>query len=156
MQLRWVLLLRVLLQLLLRGMLSYSYVAFKGIVSRDFRGLHMILINRAWVPNTPLEVYYFCYSCLHIAFKASSYERVSLSKSFVSCRRLFSSPETKNKLPAEYQGNMSYPLKSFAAIENLVNLSLSHFVILCFCSFILRHNNLETYLRMISHAHTTS
>ena len=57
-QLRWVLLLRV-PRLLLRGMLSYSYVAFKGIVSRDFRGLQMILINRTWVPNIPLEVYYF-------------------------------------------------------------------------------------------------
>ena len=31
----------------------------KGIVSRDFGGLQMILMNRAWVPDVPLEVYLF-------------------------------------------------------------------------------------------------
>ena len=32
---------------------------FKGIVSRDFEGLQMILMNRTWVPDVPLEVYSF-------------------------------------------------------------------------------------------------
>ena len=32
---------------------------FKGIVSRDFDGLQMILVNRTGVPDVPLEVYSF-------------------------------------------------------------------------------------------------
>ena len=32
---------------------------FKGIVSRDFRCLQMTLMNRTWVPDVPLEVYFF-------------------------------------------------------------------------------------------------
>ena len=30
----------------------------KGIVSRDFGGLQMILMERIYVPNVPLEVYF--------------------------------------------------------------------------------------------------
>ena len=32
---------------------------FKGIVSQDFGGLQMILMNITWVPDVPLEVYFF-------------------------------------------------------------------------------------------------
>ena len=32
----------------------------------------------------------------------------------------------KNKPPAEHQGPMLYPLKSFATLQNLVRLSLEH------------------------------
>ena len=32
---------------------------FKGIVSRDFRCLQMILKDRAWVPGIPLDVIFF-------------------------------------------------------------------------------------------------
>ena len=39
---------------------------FKGIVSRDFGGLQMILINRIGVPDVPLEVYSFLNFCFHI------------------------------------------------------------------------------------------
>ena len=31
---------------------------FKGIVSQDFGWLHMILMNRTWLPDVPLEVNY--------------------------------------------------------------------------------------------------
>ena len=37
---------------------------------------------------------------------------------------LYENMNKNNKHPAEYQGNMTYPLKSFADIENLVRLSL--------------------------------
>ena len=30
----------------------------KGIVSRNFGGLQMILMDEAWVPDVPLEVYF--------------------------------------------------------------------------------------------------
>ena len=30
----------------------------KGIVSRDFQGLQMILMDRAWAPGIPLYVYF--------------------------------------------------------------------------------------------------
>ena len=40
----------------------------KGIVSRDFGGLQMILINRLCVPDVPLEVYSFLNLHLHIFF----------------------------------------------------------------------------------------
>ena len=38
----------------------------KGIVSRDFEGLQMILINRLCVPDVPLEVYSFLNFRFHI------------------------------------------------------------------------------------------
>ena len=41
---------------------------FKGIVSRDFGGLHIILMDRIGVPDVPLEVYYFLNLHLHIVF----------------------------------------------------------------------------------------
>ena len=34
-------------------------MAFKGIVSQDFEWLQMILFNRLYVPDVPLEVYSF-------------------------------------------------------------------------------------------------
>ena len=43
----------------------------KGIVSRDFEWLQMVLINlmnRSWVPDVPLVVYYFLNFRLHIVF----------------------------------------------------------------------------------------
>ena len=41
-------------------------VQFKGIVSRDFGGLQMILMDRIYVPDVPLEVYSFLNLHLHI------------------------------------------------------------------------------------------
>ena len=43
-----------------------SHLSFKGIVSRDFGGLQMILMNRTWVPDVPLEVYSFLNFRFHI------------------------------------------------------------------------------------------
>ena len=40
----------------------------KGIASRDFRGLQMILIDRIGVPDVPLKDYIFSNSCFHIVF----------------------------------------------------------------------------------------
>ena len=39
----------------------FNYCDFKGIVSRDFGDLHMILMDRIYeyVPDVPLEVYSF-------------------------------------------------------------------------------------------------
>ena len=39
---------------------------FKGIVSQDFGGLQMILLNRIGVPDVPLEVYSFLNFRFHI------------------------------------------------------------------------------------------
>ena len=44
------------------------FTAFKGIVSRDFEGLQMILMDRIGVPDVPLEVYYFLNFRFHIVF----------------------------------------------------------------------------------------
>ena len=44
---------------------DYMNSIFKGIVSRDFGGLQMILMNRTWVPDVPLEVYSFLNFCFH-------------------------------------------------------------------------------------------
>ena len=41
---------------------------FKGIVSRDFEWLQMILMNRTWIPEVPLEVFDFLNLHLHIVF----------------------------------------------------------------------------------------
>ena len=40
----------------------------KGIVSRDFQSLQMILMDRIGVPDVPLEVYYFLNFRFHIVF----------------------------------------------------------------------------------------
>ena len=40
----------------------------KGIVSRDFEWLQMILMDRLCVPDVPLEVYSFLNLHLHIVF----------------------------------------------------------------------------------------
>ena len=39
---------------------------FKGIVSRDFGGLQMILMDRIYVPDVPQEIYLFLNLHLHI------------------------------------------------------------------------------------------
>ena len=41
-------------------------VILKGIVSRDFQWLQMILV--AWVPDVPLKVYYFFNLCFHVEY----------------------------------------------------------------------------------------
>ena len=41
---------------------------FKGIVSRDFDWVQMILMNRTWIPDVPLEVYCFLNFRFHIVF----------------------------------------------------------------------------------------
>ena len=58
-------------------MLHEKYV-FKGIVSRDFEGLQMILMNRTWVPYVPLKVYSYFKLHLHTVFLFKSFERVKL------------------------------------------------------------------------------
>ena len=40
----------------------------KGIVSRNFEGLQMILMNRTWVPDVPLKVNSFLKLHFHIVF----------------------------------------------------------------------------------------
>ena len=37
-----------------------------NVVSRDFGGLQMILMNRAWVPDVPLKVSLFLKFCFYI------------------------------------------------------------------------------------------
>ena len=49
-------------------LIIYDECTFKGIVSRDFEGLQMILMDRIGVPDVPLEVYSFLNLHLHIAF----------------------------------------------------------------------------------------
>ena len=44
-------------------------VILKGIVSRDFQWLQMILVDVAWVPDVPLKVYYFFNLCFHVECK---------------------------------------------------------------------------------------
>ena len=51
---------------------------FKGIVSRDFGGLQMILIDRIGVPNVLLKVYSFLNFRFHIVIQVQSFERVKL------------------------------------------------------------------------------
>ena len=41
----------------------------KGIVTRDFGGLQMILMDRIGVPDVPLEAYSFLNFCFHIVIK---------------------------------------------------------------------------------------
>ena len=41
---------------------------FKGIVSRDFEGLQMILMNRTLVPDVPLKLYSFLKLHYHFVF----------------------------------------------------------------------------------------
>ena len=47
----------------------------KGIVSRAFKWLQMILMNRTWVPGVPQDVYFFN-SCFHIVLQDQSFEQV--------------------------------------------------------------------------------
>ena len=49
---------------------------FKGIVSRDFEWLQMILINRLCVPDVLLDVYSFLNFRFHVVVQ--SFERVKL------------------------------------------------------------------------------
>ena len=46
--------------------MRFEKYEFKGIVSRDFGGLQMILMDRIYVPDVPLEVYSFLNLHLHI------------------------------------------------------------------------------------------
>ena len=55
-----------------------TYRPFKGIVSRDFGGLQMILMDRIGVPDVPLKDYIFSNSCFHIVFSFLSLQRVKL------------------------------------------------------------------------------
>ena len=45
-----------------------NVIIAKGIVSRDFGKLQMILMNSVCVHDVPLEVCYFLYLHLHIVF----------------------------------------------------------------------------------------
>ena len=55
--------------------------SFEGIVSRDFDWLQMILINRTWVPDVPLEVFF----CFHLVFLVQSFGRVKLLLMHLHC-----------------------------------------------------------------------
>ena len=48
---------------------------FKGIVSRDFRGLQVILMDRAWVPGIQPEVYLFVILLFHIELEAQRFQQ---------------------------------------------------------------------------------
>ena len=50
-------------------------MAFKGIVSRDFGGLQMILMKRIVVPDVPLDVYLFLNFRFHVV---QSFEQFKL------------------------------------------------------------------------------
>ena len=51
---------------------------FKGIVSRDFGGLQMIMMGRIGVNDVPLKVYSFLNFCFHLVIEVQSFERVKL------------------------------------------------------------------------------
>ena len=52
-------------------------LTFKGIVSRDFEWLQMILINRICVPDVPLKVF-FLHIFVHIVFLNFKFTAVKL------------------------------------------------------------------------------
>ena len=45
--------------------MRFEKYEFKGIVSRDFGGLQIILMDRINVPDVPLQVYWFLNLHLH-------------------------------------------------------------------------------------------
>ena len=55
-------------QVCIRCQVKGLFLFLKGIVSRDFECLQMILIKRLCVPDVPLEVYSFLKLHLHIVF----------------------------------------------------------------------------------------
>ena len=67
---------------------------FKGIVSRDFRGLQVILMDRAWVPGIQPEVYLFVILLFHIELEVQRFQQgfYALSKTLVFYNGFFSSP----------------------------------------------------------------
>ena len=58
----------------------------REIVSRDFRGLRVILMEKAWVPGIPLEVYLLFNLLFHIQLEVQRFQRVKLL-SMLSCGR---------------------------------------------------------------------
>ena len=55
----------------------WSGLKLKGIISREVEGLQMILMDRAWVPDVPLEVYFIIIIFLHIVFKFKFFSGLS-------------------------------------------------------------------------------
>ena len=53
-------------------------MSLKGIVSRDFGGLQMILMDRIGVPDVPLKNYIFSISCFLVVFQFLSLQQVKL------------------------------------------------------------------------------
>ena len=51
-------------------------VGLKGIVTRDFGGLQMILMDKIGAPDVPLKVFFFF--TFHIVFQVLSLQRVKL------------------------------------------------------------------------------
>ena len=49
-----------------KNLQNKNKLLFKGIVSRDFGGMQMILMDRIGVPDIPLEVYSLKKFCFHI------------------------------------------------------------------------------------------
>ena len=78
---------------------TYSSFTFKGIVSRDFEGLQMTLMNRSWVPDVLLHggwlffkfLFSYTRSIISLKFLAGYAFINALSKSLVSGRERFSS-----------------------------------------------------------------
>ena len=46
-------------------------VGLKGIVTRDFGGLQMILMDKIGAPDVPLKVFFFTFSYCYYSFKTS-------------------------------------------------------------------------------------
>ena len=57
---------------------EFLQIYFKGIVSRDFEGLQLILMGRIGVPDVPLEVYLLFNFRFHIIFLVQGFERFKL------------------------------------------------------------------------------
>ena len=60
------------------GTMRLRWIHIKGTVSRDFGGLQMIFMNRAWVTDVPLEVYLFKIFIFLYSSLSSKFVRVKL------------------------------------------------------------------------------
>ena len=75
----------------------------KGIVSRDFEGLQIILMDRTWVPHVPIVDCYFLNFCFHkllryqfkvlsgLSFYLCTYQKLSVRPETVLCSPVSSS-----------------------------------------------------------------
>ena len=63
-----------------RGWFLYNSLCVhtKGIVSRDFEGLQIILMNRTWVPGVPLDVWFLFFVFIYSNIISSKFDTVKL------------------------------------------------------------------------------